>query len=184
MKKLTIIITLFFWLYGGFNSIAQNPIDHSYWDQLLLINVSSNGDLNYEGFIRDKSLFDKYFNSVAINWPNLNAPKREKIAYWVNLYNALIMKVVIDNYPVKSINDISNVWTQKRITINGIPYSLDDIEHNILRKMKEPRIHFLLNCSVKSSPRLYNRAFTSRNIMNLLKEKAKEFINDRNMNRY
>jgi len=182
MKKLAIISIMFLGLYGSFNSIAQNQMDHSYWDQLLLINVSSDGTLNYEGFKRDILLFDKYFNSIALTWPHLNAPKAEKIAYWVNIYNALVIKMVIDNYPVKSINDIKNAWTQKRITINDIPYSLDDIEHNILRKMKEPRIHFLLNCAVKSSPRLYNRAFTSENIMTLLKEKAKEYINDTNIN--
>ncbi len=180
MKKLTIIIAIFI---GFFNSTAQNRIDHMPWDQLLLLNVSNEGDVDYRGFIRDKFLFNEYFNSLATNSPNETTPKVEKMAYWVNLYNAIVMKMVIDNYPVSSINDINNPWKQKQITIKGNSYSLDDIEHNILRKMKEPRIHFLLSCAAKSSPKLWNRAYTGRNILDALKEKTDQYINDRNINR-
>ncbi|KAA1247605.1 DUF547 domain-containing protein [Aquimarina sp. RZ0] len=183
MKKLYICFGLI--VVSSFFSIstAQNRIDHMPWDQLLLLNVSTDGEVNYKGFIRDKFLFNEYFNSLATNHPYINTPENEKLAYWVNLYNAIVMKMVIDNYPVTSINDIKNPWKQKQIVINDTSYSLDDIEHNILRKMNEPRIHFLLSCAAKSSPKLWNRAYTARNVQQALQEKTVEYINNRNYNR-
>ncbi|WP_299218014.1 DUF547 domain-containing protein [uncultured Aquimarina sp.] len=162
----------------SFQTKAQDHIDHMVWDQILLINVSDDGKVNYPGFIRDKFLFDKYFKSLSENYPAENSSKEEKLAYWINLYNAIAMKMIIDNYPVKSINDIENPWKQKQIIVNGTKYSLDDIEHTILRKMNEPRIHFLLNCATKSSPKLWNRAYTARNIMTALEDKSYQFINN------
>ncbi|MBW1295903.1 DUF547 domain-containing protein [Aquimarina litoralis] len=156
----------------------QKHIDHMVWDQLLLLNVSNDGKVDYKGFIRDKFLFDKYFKSLATNYPAENSEETEKLAYWVNLYNAIVMKMVIDHYPIKSINDLENPWKKKAITINNKEYSLDDIEHKMLRKMNEPRIHFLLNCAATSSPKLWNRAYTGRNITQALEEKTIEYIND------
>ncbi|MFD2563070.1 DUF547 domain-containing protein [Aquimarina rubra] len=172
----TTVLALF--MSNFFQMNAQNHIDHMVWDQILLINVSDDGKVNYPGFIRDKYLFDKYFKSLADNYPKEESSKEEKLAYWVNLYNAIAMKMIIDNYPIKSINDLENPWKQKQITVNGIKYSLDDIEHTILRKMGEPRIHFLLNCATKSSPKLWNRAYTARNIMTALEDKSHQFINN------
>jgi len=182
MRKLSVLIGLFLITSYLSVSTAQNKIDHMAWDQLLLLNVSTDGEVNYKGFIRDKFLFNEYFNSLTKNHPYINTPEDEKLAYWVNLYNAIVMKMVIDNYPVTSINDIDNPWKQKQIVINDVAYSLDDIEHNILRKMNEPRIHFLLSCAAKSSPKLWNRAYTGRNIIEALQDKTVEYINDRNIN--
>jgi len=157
----------------SFNLSAQKHIDHMVWDQLLLLNVSDNGKVDYKGFIRDKFLFDKYFTSLSSNYPSESSDDTEKLAYWVNLYNAIVMKMIIDHYPVNSIP-----WKKKAITINNKKYSLDDIEHTVLRKMNEPRIHFLLNCAATSSPKLWNRAYTTRNITKALEEKTIEYIND------
>ncbi len=161
------------------NVYAQNNhIDHMVWDQLLLLNVSNDGKVDYKGFIRDKFLFDEYFKSLSTNYPDENYEETEKLAYWINLYNAIVMKMIIDHYPVKSINDLENPWKKKSITINDVQYSLDDIEHTILRKMDEPRIHFLLNCAATSSPKLWNRAYTKRNITKALEERTIDYIND------
>lgn len=182
MKKLILLIMICFGSSCFFSINAQNHIDHMKWDQLLLLNVSSDGDVDYKGFIRDKFLFKEYFDSLSLNSPNSTTSKTERIAYWVNLYNAIVMKMVIDNYPIKSINDIKKPWKQKQIKIEGISYSLDDIEHNILRKIEEPRIHFLLSCAAKSSPKLWNRAYTGENLMAALQVKTEEYINDKNIN--
>ncbi len=88
------------------------------------------------------------------------------------------MKMIIDHYPINSINDLENPWKKKSITVNNIQYSLDDIEHTILRKMDEPRIHFLLNCAATSSPKLWNRAYTKKNITQALEESTTNYIND------
>ncbi|KAA1247020.1 DUF547 domain-containing protein [Aquimarina sp. RZ0] len=177
MKKKHLVIVLLS-LFIVFGVTAQKRIDHMVWDQLLLVNVSDEGNVDYKGFIRDKFLFDKYFKSLSTNYPSDNSESTEKLAYWVNLYNAIVMKMIIDKYPVGSINDIKNPWKQKIIKINNTAYSLDDIEHTVLRKMNEPRIHFLLNCAAKSSPKLWNRAYTGRNITEALNERTIDYIND------
>ncbi|SEL42201.1 Protein of unknown function, DUF547 [Aquimarina amphilecti] len=183
MKKKYLLLAIIAILSFVSNLEAQNNhIDHMVWDQLLLLNVSNDGKVDYKGFIRDKFLFDKYFKSLSTNYPSENSDDTEKLAYWVNLYNAIVMKMIIDHYPVKSINDLKNPWKKKSIEINNIKYSLDDIEHTILRKMDEPRIHFLLNCAATSSPKLWNRAYTNRNITKALEERTIEYINDPSKN--
>ncbi|WP_405207539.1 DUF547 domain-containing protein [Aquimarina sp. LLG6339-5] len=183
MKK-TYLLLVLITLSSFISSIQaqKKHIDHMVWDQLLLLNVSNDGKVDYKGFIRDKFLFDKYFTSLSTNYPSENSENSEKLAYWVNLYNAIVMKMIIDHYPIKSINDLKNPWKKKSITINNIQYSLDDIEHTILRKMDEPRIHFLLNCAATSSPKLWNRAYTNRNITKALEERTIEYINDPSKN--
>lgn len=182
MKKFLIFTVLTLFSFTTDVQAQKNHIDHMVWDQLLLLNVSNDGKVDYKGFIRDKFLFDKYFKSLSTNYPAENSETTEKLAYWVNLYNAIVMKMVIDHYPIKSINDLENPWKKKSITINNKEYSLDDIEHKVLRKMNEPRIHFLLNCAATSSPKLWNRAYTSRNITQALEEKTIEYINDPSKN--
>ncbi len=161
---------------------AQKRIDHMVWDQLLLLNVSNQGEVDYKGFIRDKFLFYQYFASLSVNFPDIEYSQAERLAYWVNLYNAAVMKMIIDHYPVTSINDIENPWKRKVVTVNGTSYSLDDIEHTILRKMNEPRVHFVLNCAAKSSPKLWNRAYTGANIYKELEAQTKLYINDSRKN--
>jgi len=166
----------------SFTGNSQGHIDHMAWDQLLLLNVSNDGKVDYKGFVRDKFLFDQYFNSLSTNYPTESSENEEKLAYWVNLYNAIVMKMIIDQYPINSINDLTDPWKKKVITINGKKYSLDDIEHKVLRKMNEPRVHFVLNCAATSSPKLWNRAYTKRNIMQALEERTIEYINDPSKN--
>src|SRR5690606_36535492 len=69
------------------------------------------------------------------------------------------IKLIVDNYPIKSIKDLKNPWDQKFIPIGKQPMSLNEIEHDILRKMNEPRIHFAIVCASKSCPKLLNEAY-------------------------
>ncbi|WP_226294122.1 DUF547 domain-containing protein [Aquimarina algicola] len=157
---------------------AQTKPDHSKWDQLLILNVSKDGKVNYEGMIKDSPLFYEYFRSLSDTPPTEEWSKEEKLAYWINAYNAIALKMIMDNYPVKSINDLHDPWNQKFFRIKDKRYSLDEIEHQILRKMNEPRIHFLINCAANSSPKLWNMAYTAKNVNEALETKTREFIND------
>ncbi|MDY8134763.1 DUF547 domain-containing protein [Aquimarina sp. 2201CG5-10] len=161
---------------------AQNAPDHAILDQILVLNVSEDGKVDYEGIMKDSSLFYKYFMHLSENPPTEQWNKEEKLAYWVNAYNAIALKMIIDNYPVESINDLHDPWKQRFFKINGKKYCLDEIEHQILRKMNEPRIHFLINCAANSSPRLLNMAYTPENINDALENMTKEFINDPSKN--
>jgi len=106
----------------------------------------------------------------------------EQFAYWVNLYNATTVKVILDNYPVDSIREIGALglgpWKEKRLTVEGKEVSLDDIEHAILRPgWQDARIHYAVNCASIGCPNLATTAFTSANLEELLEAGAKAYIN-------
>jgi len=177
------IAVLFLILISIFSEVrSQNSPDHSILDQILILNVTENGKVNYPGFIADNKLFLKYFKLLSANPPTSRWTRNEKLAYWINAYNAIALKMIIDNYPVKSINDIKDPWKRKFLGVSGKLYSLDDIEHKVLRKFNEPRIHFLINCAANSSPKLMNMAYTSKNIIHALDKSSKDFINDPDKN--
>lgn len=92
------------------------------------------------------------------------------------------MKLILDNYPVKNIKDIKKPWDQEFIVLEKRAYSLGEIEHKILRKMNEPRIHFAINCASYSCPNLLNEAFTEAKIEKQLEQSTMSFINDTTKN--
>ena len=110
----------------------------------------------------------------------------EQKAYWINLYNALTVDVILDHYPVKSIRDIdispglfsNGPWDAKLLKIEGQEVSLNDIEHRILRPIwQDNRIHYAVNCASLGCPNIQSQAFTSQNLDMLLEKAASDFIN-------
>jgi len=166
-----------------FTSQAQQSFDHALWDQVLSINVSANGKVNYDGVIENSSTLHKYLTQLSHHPPTEKWHKKEKMAYWINAYNAYTIKLIIDNYPIKSIKDIHSPWKKKFFKINEVYYSLNDLEHTILRKFEDPRIHFAINCASFSCPIVWNKAFTSDNIEEVLDTLTKKFINDPQRNK-
>jgi hypothetical protein len=145
--------------------------------------VTEKGNVNYKGFIEDKVAFEAYLNILKQNYPDQRTWSRAEImAYWINAYNAFTVKLIIDNYPVKSIKDIDSPWDQKFIKIGKRDYSLSDIEHEILRKMGDPRIHFAINCASFSCPNLLNQAYTAPKLEGQLTMAAKRFLADSSKN--
>ncbi|WP_109302469.1 DUF547 domain-containing protein [Aquimarina sp. AU474] len=177
MKALKTILTLLMVLF--FNQTnAQNTFDHSVWDQALLLNVSEDGKVDYDGFMRDSSQLYTYFKQLSDNPPKENWSREEKLAYWINAYNAYTIKLVIDSYPLKSIKDLQDPWGKKFFKIDGAWHSLGELEHKILRKYGDPRIHFAINCASISCPVVWNRAYTAENLHVALDEQTEKFIND------
>ncbi|MDH7447952.1 DUF547 domain-containing protein [Aquimarina sp. 2201CG14-23] len=177
MKTPKIIISLVLLLIS-FQIKAQENLDHAVWDQILLINVSEDGKVDYKGFMRDSAKLYEYFTYLSDNPPATSWSKEETLAYWINAYNAYTIKLIIDNYPLKSIKEIKNPWDRKFFKINGVLHSLNELEHKILRKLGDPRIHFAINCASFSCPIVWNRAFTARNVDNALDTLTGNFIND------
>ncbi len=116
----------------------------------------------------------------------------EQFAYWINLYNALTVKTVLDHYPVASIRDISlgnsflpnfitgggGPWQAKLIQIEGEAVALDDIEHRILRPLlKDNRIHYAVNCASIGCPALMPVPFTAANLQSMLDRAARLYVN-------
>jgi len=145
-------------------------------------NVSASGIVNYKGFKKDAIQLQSYLDELSKNLPEKSWSKNAVLAYWINAYNAYTVKLILNNYPVKSIKDINNPWGKKFFTLGTTKYSLEEIEHDILRKMNEPRIHFAINCASFSCPNLLNEAYTEAKIEKQLENVAKSFVNDKTKN--
>ncbi|MBT8315409.1 MAG: DUF547 domain-containing protein, partial [Maribacter sp.] len=123
-----------------------------------------------------------YLDYLAKNPISATASKEERLAYYINLYNAGTVQLILENYPLESIKDIFRPWGKDRVKIGDYTYSLGEIEHDVLRKMNEPRIHFAINCASFSCPKLLNEAFTASNVEQLLDKATYDFINDPSKN--
>ncbi len=158
---------------------------HTSWDELLKKHVSAKGNVNYEGFKKDGNKLDAYVKSLGENMPSASAGENERKAYWVNVYNAFTVKLIVDNLPVPSIKDINRgkPWDKKFIKIGSQTLDLNHVEHKILRvKFNDPRIHAGINCASKSCPVLLNRAFTADNCDESLEMLMTNFVNDKERN--
>ncbi|WP_166967179.1 DUF547 domain-containing protein [Yeosuana marina] len=172
---------------NGFNQILKKRFlePHELWDELLQKHVSSNGHVNYKSFKSEHKKLLDYIYVLSLMHKNKafeSLPKEEKLAYWINAYNALTIDLILRNYPVKSIKDIKNPWQQRLWKSVDIKYNLDEIEHNILRKMDKPRIHFAIVCASVSCPKLLNKAYTAKNLEDQLTQATKDFLNDTTKN--
>ena len=159
-------------------AIAKQVVVHDRWDALLKKHVDSQGRVDYRGFGQDVGALDEYLAHLAQNPISDTAQKAERLAYYINLYNAGTVRLILGHYPLGSIKDIARPWAKKRIAIGGKKVSLGTIEHKILRKMDEPRIHFAINCASFSCPVLQDRAFRAATIEVQLERAARQFVND------
>ncbi len=152
-------------------------IDHSDWDKLLKKYVNADGNVDYKGFKSDKAKLDAYLTKLSKSEPTDKWSVQELLAYYINIYNAATIQLIVDNYPTNSIKDIKGAWTNGFVKIGDKEISLGAIENGVLRKMDEPRIHFAINCASVSCPKLMDEAFTAGKINEQLEAATKEFIN-------
>ena len=163
-------------------SLGADTADNAIFAGLLEKHVVR-GRVDYDGFKKDEPLFDDYLSILSAVDPDL-LPKRHQFAYFINVYNAFTIKLVLTRYPgIDSIKDIgglfSSPWGQKFIRLKKGVFSLDDIEHKILRPVyKDPRVHFAANCASKSCPPLRNEPYDGERLDQQLDEQTKGFIND------
>jgi hypothetical protein len=155
---------------------------HKRWNTILQNHVSESGNVDYKALKHDKIEFDIYIDYLSDTVPGETWTKNEKLAYWINAYNALTIDLILRNYPTKSIKDIKNPWDQRLWKFGDNWQNLNDIEHKILRKMNEPRIHFAIVCASVSCPKLQNKAFMASNLEEQLTNATKEFLIDKSKN--
>lgn len=170
---------------------SRERVDHGLWERFLKEYVVTNHPSGINGVRygavtpEDRKALDDYLQRLqGVEATRLN--RSEQKAYWINLYNALTVKVVLDHYPVKTIRDIDispgifsdGPWGAKLLTIQGQNVSLDDIEHRILHPLwKDNRVHYAVNCASLGCPNLQPDAFTSENTEALLGKGAREYVN-------
>ncbi|PVW17377.1 DUF547 domain-containing protein [Marixanthomonas spongiae] len=165
---------------GELTSTTANSavnFDHSAWDNLLKKHVDSEGMVDYKGFKNDREALNKYLQKLSATEPTNKWSVQELLAFYINLYNAYTVDLILNNYPVKSIKDIDGAFTKGFIPVGDRELSLGGIENGILRKMNEPRIHFAINCASISCPKLLDEAYTASKINEQLDEVTREFIN-------
>ncbi len=167
-----------------------NPVQHGEWDALVKKHVSKNGMVDYQGFLKDKKQLQVYLDRLSANRPTSKWSKNEKMAFWINAYNAFTVKLILDNYPIKSIKDIkrgipfvNSVWDIAFIPMGKEKIDLNYIEHTILRKeFKDPRIHAAINCASFSCPLLRNEAYYASRLDEQLNDAMRKFVNDSQRN--
>ncbi|MCG3118578.1 MAG: hypothetical protein ALAOOOJD_00798 [bacterium] len=161
--------------------------DYSLFTQVLRDHVKD-GAVNYKGLKADTRFAD-FIEILKKTDPNTIAPKN-RLAFWINVYNAFVLKVVTDQYPIKSIMSKTayalgkSNFQKKLVTINGVSYSLNEVENDIIRPMGDPRIHFAINCAAKSCPPLRAEAFEVSRLGEQLDEQARQFITNSEKNSF
>lgn len=194
MIYVSLLWAVFGWSGCGFSSPSNaqsKPVSHAVWDQQVKKFVSPNGRVNYKAWQQDRPALQAYLKLLGENAPNQNWSQEEQLVYWINAYNAFTVERILMDYPVKSIKDlggkipfVNTVWDQKFIKIGDKRYSLNNLEHDILRKQfDEPRIHFAIVCASTSCPRLRNEAFTGARVNAQLEDQAIQFLNDPTRNK-
>lgn len=189
VTKLAMVLCLF--LMAIQNATAAPAGDlHSVWSELLGRHVSA-GVVDYQAMKKKENRLDEYLAILDATDPQ-QLQKAERLAFYINAYNAYTVKLILINFengrPVKSIKDIgglfSGPWDIKLCRIGGKVYTLDNIEHDIIRPIfKDPRVHFAVNCASQSCPPLISEAYVGSRLDDQLQANTINFINNKEFNR-
>jgi Protein of unknown function, DUF547 len=170
---------------------STQKIDHSLWEKFLKKNLvaphpSGINRVRYASVApEDRKALKDYLKNLQ-SLPVSSYNRAEQKAYWINLYNALTVDLVLSRFPLESIRAVNispglfarGPWGAKLLTIEGEKLSLDDIEHRILRPIwRDNRVHYAVNCASLGCPNLQPTAYTGDNTESLLEKGAREYIN-------
>lgn len=165
---------------------AASAVDYGPWATLLAKHVRD-GVVDYKGFKADQTKLEAFLEELGKVDATSLSPKAQ-MAYYINVYNAWTIKLMLDNYGVKSIRDIGSLlkspWKIRLVRLKNETVTLDYVEHDVLRpRFKDPRVHAAVNCASKSCPKLQSVPFDEGNLDALLDAASAAWINDPAMNR-
>lgn len=181
------ITAAFLMFFAGFaGSAAAQGFDHSVWDRVLRQYVTEDGRVDYGALKANRAEFDGYIAQVAVRSPESHpqdfSTREAQLAYWINAYNALTIRGIIDHWPTKSVRDLGFLFAFFRrddYTVGGKKVSLNYIENEVIRKQfSEARIHFALVCASLGCPKLRREAYTPERLEQQLEDGARYFINE------
>lgn len=174
---------------------STQAIDHTSWDAFLrrYVNASHPSGINRVRYAAvtpaDRQALQRYVDTLQ-TVPISTYNRHQQQAFWINLYNALTVRIVLDHYPVDSIRDIDlssglfgslfnkGPWDAKLLSIEGEKVSLNDIEHRILRPIwQDNRVHYAVNCASLGCPNLAPVAYTAANLEPQLDQGARAYVN-------
>ncbi len=165
--------------------VSMDKVNHSGWDKLLRKYVDKDGYVNYRSWhasSSDRQELTGYLNQLSRANPQATTSKDAKLAFWINAYNAVTIHGILREYPTSSIRNHTarlfgyNIWKDLQLYVGGRGYSLEAIEHQTLRKMNEPRVHFAIVCASIGCPRLLSEAYTASKVQQQLESNAKDFF--------
>lgn len=165
--------------------VSLDAVDHSTWDRLLQKYVDEDGMVDYAAWKAsqaDQTALRRYLATLSAANPTAETSKAGKLAFWINAYNALTIHGILKEYPTSSIRNHTaklvgyNIWKDLLLPVGDQQYSLNQIEHEILRKLDEPRIHFAIVCASVGCPRLLNEAYTPERLEEQLAANALDFF--------
>ena len=168
------------------DSRASQPTDdasfsHELFDQVLQEHVDEKGRVNYTKLKANPKKLEAYLDLLAFADPE-ELSYNERLTFWINAYNAFVIKGVINHYPITSVRKVklfNGFFFRLKFQVAGKMYTLNQIEHDIIRtEFVDPRVHFVLVCASSSCPSLGNRAFSADTIEEHLETAAFSFIQD------
>jgi len=190
--KLITIITL---LIAMTSLTATAAPDHNLYTAILAEHVQE-GRVDYDDLKSDPRLAE-YLGQLASTNPADLPSESARLAFWLNAYNAYTLKLVIEHQPKKSITQIgkgglilgsifkTTAWDIRFAEIGGKKYTLNEIEHEIIRqKFQDSRAHFALNCASGSCPVLRPEAYTADDLDDQLDDQARDFLADSSRNKF
>lgn len=165
--------------------VSADEVGHSRLDALLKKYVDDDGYVDYTSW--QKSRADRralliYLAEIGRTSLSKPASKDAKLALWINAYNAVTIEGILQVYPTTSIRNHTartfgyNIWQDLPLVVGGREFSLEDIEHKILRKLGEPRIHFAIVCASVGCPRLRAEAYTKAKMQKQLADNTRDFF--------
>jgi len=158
------------------------------WDRILVKHVKEtsidgvalNG-FDYRGLLKSRAPLDKLVSALSKFEP-AGLKGKQKLAFWINVYNVGAVKLVLDHPKIKSLNDIGSkkgaVWKMDALAVGGKTYSLDAVENEILRKLGEPRIHFAVVCASVSCPDMRPEAYRAVKLEKQLDDQTRRFLSN------
>ena len=180
MKILPLIVLLFLSICGC-NYSQSSVFDHSKFDALLKANIDENGMVNYSAFKNNKD-FDEYIKSIA-EADVSNLSKEDKLAFYMNAYNATVIKNILDHLPITSPMDVDGFFKKITHKIAGNEITLDKLEYDYVMKIELVLVHFGLVCAAESCPKLLQKAYDGKTVFKQLEKNGKDFLNDPSKNR-
>lgn len=171
--------------------IISEGFEYDDYDAVLETYVNDQGMVNYEELKTDRERLDAFAATIATLDPKVydQWTENQKIAFWINAYNVLTLQTIINHYPIQpsflaslrfpknSIRQIPGVWDELQFAVMGRKMTLDEIEHETLRKnFNEPRIHMALVCAAMGCPPLRNEPFTGQGLDAQLDDQTRRFL--------
>ncbi|WP_346882934.1 DUF547 domain-containing protein [uncultured Algibacter sp.] len=177
MKRIFTLLFIFVCLTG-----FSQTIDLTAYNDFLKDHVSKKGVVDYDKVLKNMDELKKITESFSKISPNLGWSQSELKSYWINFYNANIIKLLAENYPIKSINYIRDPFDINIAKLGDGKISLDLLEHKVIRKLDDPRVHFALYSTAMSSPVLKRTAYRPETVEKDLGIATSNFINDKTKN--